>query len=79
MADVKIYTTQACAYCKKAKEFFKSSNIEFEEIDVGANRDAMELLADKGFMGVPVIAVKGEFLQGFDEKVKQRVKEALGI
>lgn len=79
MANVKIFTTQTCPYCKKAKEFFQSSNIEFEEIDVGANREAMELLAEKGFMGVPVIAVNEEYMQGFDEKVKQRVKEALGI
>lgn len=78
MANVKIYTTLTCPYCKKAKEFFQSSNIEFEEIDVGASRDAMEFLAEKGFMGVPVIAIDEEYLQGFDEKVKQRIKEALG-
>ncbi|HHT9126207.1 MAG TPA: glutaredoxin family protein [Candidatus Brocadiia bacterium] len=79
MANVKIYTTPTCPYCKKAKEFFKSSNIAFEELDVSANRAAMEFLAEKGFMGVPVIAIDEEYIQGFDERVKQRIKEALGI
>ncbi|HLG30167.1 MAG TPA: glutaredoxin domain-containing protein [Candidatus Brocadiales bacterium] len=79
MANVKIYTTPTCPFCKKAKDFFKSSNIAFEEIDVSKSKDAMEFLAEKGFMGVPVIAIGEEYIQGFDEKVKQRIKEALGL
>lgn len=79
MANVKIYTTPTCPFCKKAKDFFKSSNIDFEEINVSASREAMEFLAEKGFMGVPVITINEEFIQGFDEKTKQKIKEALGL
>ncbi len=79
MANVKLYTTPTCSYCKKAKEFLQSSNIGFEEIDVSASRTDMEFLAEKGFMGVPIIAVNEEYIQGFDESVKQKIKDALGI
>ncbi|MDP2735824.1 MAG: glutaredoxin family protein, partial [bacterium] len=44
MADVTIYTTPTCVYCKAAKEFFKENNVEYEEKDVAADeaaRDAM--------------------------------------
>lgn len=37
---VKVYSTPTCPYCAMAKDFLKEQNIEFEDIDVGANREA---------------------------------------
>ena len=50
------------------KEFLKRNNIEFEEIDVAANRDAaVEMIAKSGQMGVPVIDIEGIIIVGYNE------------
>lgn len=77
MANIKIYTTPTCPHCKEAKAFLQASNIEYEEVNVLTDRAAMEFLAGKGFMGVPVIAIGEELVQGFDEGVKQKIQAAL--
>jgi len=50
-----------------AKDFLKKNNIQFENIDVGINREAGREMMDKsGQMGVPVIVVDGQVIIGFD-------------
>lgn len=81
MPSVTIYTTQTCGYCKAAKEFMKSHDVEYTEIDVGSDQDkAREMIEKSGQMGVPVIVVgDGEAEQmivGFDQ---DKLAELLGI
>ena len=77
MADVIIYTTPTCVYCKAVKEFFKEHNVEYEEKDVAADEQARDAMVEKsGQLGVPVIEVKGNIVVGFDEK---KLSELLGI
>jgi flap endonuclease-1 len=57
---IKIYTTPNCSYCDKAKKFFANEGIEFEAVDITEDEDAMKLMREKGFMGVPVIESPGE-------------------
>jgi len=65
---VKVYFTPTCPYCTMLKEFLKRNNIEFEEIDVAANRDAaVEMIAKSGQMGVPVIDIEGIIIVGYNE------------
>jgi len=60
-----------------AKEFLKKNNIQFENIDVGINRQASQEMIDKsGQMGVPVLDIDGEIIVGFD---KDAISKALGI
>jgi len=73
---IKIYTTPNCSYCDRAKKFFANEGIEFEAVDITEDEDAMKLMREKGFMGVPVIEINGNFLQGFSEKM---VLEALNL
>ena len=76
MAKVKIYSTPACPYCVKAKEFFKEKGIEFEDIDVSADQEAAREMVEKsGQMGVPVIDIDGKIIVGFD---KDAIEEELG-
>jgi glutaredoxin 3 len=77
MKNVSIYTTPVCAYCKKAKEFFKANNVDFTEYNVvedTARRD--EMIQKSGQMGVPVIDIDGSLVIGFDER---KLKELLGV
>ena len=65
---VLIYTTQACIYCKKAKEFFNEHNVEYKEVDVSKDVGAAKEMVEKsGQMGVPVIEVNGKIIVGFDK------------
>lgn len=78
---VTIYTTQTCAYCKAAKEFFQDNSVEYDEIDVGADQEkAREMIEKSGQMGVPVTIVgegdKEEIIIGFDQN---RLSQALGV
>ena len=77
MADVTIYTTPTCVYCKSAKEFFNENKVEYEEKNVAEDEQAREAMIEKsGQLGVPVIDVKGNIVIGFDEK---KLSELLGI
>jgi len=59
------------------KEFLKKNNIQFENIDVGINRDAGKEMMDKsGQMGVPVLDIDGQIIVGFD---KDAISKALDL
>ncbi|PIU01921.1 NrdH-redoxin [bacterium (Candidatus Torokbacteria) CG09_land_8_20_14_0_10_42_11] len=74
---IKIYSTPTCPHCVTAKDYLKENNIEFEEVNVGADQKAAEEMIQKtNQMGVPVITVekegKEEIILGFDrEKIDQ--------
>lgn len=77
MKRVKVYSTQTCPWCIRAKQFLKENNVSFEDIDVGSNEKAAEEMVQKsGQMGVPVLDIEGEIIVGLD---KDRIKQALGI
>ena len=74
---VKVYSTPACPWCHKAKDFLKENKIKFEEHDVSADEKAAKRMFEKtGQMSVPVIEIGDEFVVGFD---KNRMKNLLGI
>jgi len=66
---VKIYTTYTCVWCYRAKEFFKNNNVNFEEVNVEYDIDAMnEMIQKSGQLGVPVIDINGKIIVGFDKE-----------
>ena len=69
MANVTIYSTPTCVYCRMAKDFFAKNNIAYEEHDVASDQKAREdMFAKSHQMGVPVIDVDGQIIVGFDKK-----------
>jgi len=65
---IKVYSTPTCPYCTMLKEFLKRHNIEFEEIDVAANREAaVEMIVKSGQIGVPVVDIDGTIIVGYNE------------
>jgi len=75
--SVKIYSTPACPYCIKAKEFLKQNGIKFEDIDVSKDRKAaVEMFEKSGQTGVPVLDINGKIIIGFD---KEAIKKELDI
>lgn len=72
-----VYSTPACPFCIRAKQFLKENNIQFEEIDVSENQEkAQEMIKKSGQMGVPVLEIDDKIIVGFD---KDKIKEALAI
>jgi len=50
-----------------AKDFLKSKNVEFEDIDVSQDRmQAMQMVQKSGQMGVPQLWIDGQVVVGFD-------------
>jgi len=77
MATIKIYTTPTCAFCKMAKEYFKSKELSYEEYDVSKDIPRQKEMIEKtGQFGVPVIDIDGKIITGFD---KPKINEYLGI
>lgn len=77
MAQVTIYTTPSCVYCKMAKDFFKKNKVSYAEKDVLSDLTARDEMIKKSHqLGVPVIEVDGNVLVGFDQL---RLKEMLGM
>ena len=74
--NIKIYTTPSCAFCKQAKEYFKSEGLEYTEYDVSKDTDKQKEMMDKtGQFSVPVIDIDGKVMVGFN---KSKVNQALG-
>ena len=68
MNNIKVYTTNTFPWCTKVKNYLKSNNVNYEEINVGLNRAAaMEMVNKSGQMGVPVIDINGSIVVGFDK------------
>jgi glutaredoxin 3 len=64
---IALYSTPSCGYCRMAKDWFRSKNLNFEEYDVSRDqRRADELVRKSGQMGVPVIDVNGKIIIGFN-------------
>ena len=84
MKTVKIYSKDFCPYCVSAKDFFKTMNVEFEEIDVQdpANQEEHMALVEKhNYRTVPMIIIGDQFVGGFDDLMalqkEGKVKEML--
>lgn len=72
MAEITIFSTPTCGYCKLAKEYFDKNDVSYTDIDVSVDQEkAKEMVEKTGQMGVPVIIVdndgKEEVIVGFDQ------------
>jgi glutaredoxin-like YruB-family protein len=69
MANIIIYSTPSCVYCKMAKQFFNDNKLAYTEHNVQDDMQAQqEMIAKSQQLGVPVIDVDGEIFVGFDKK-----------
>ncbi len=78
MSDVKVYSTNTCPWCDKAKQYLSSLNVQFDVVDVAADRAAaMDMVKKTRQMGVPVVQIGEKYIVGFDQpKINDALKEA---
>ena len=60
-----IYSKTVCPYCVNAKNYLKSKNIPFREINIEQDPEAREFIQQKGLRTVPQIFMDGKiFVEG---------------
>ncbi|MBT3336800.1 MAG: NrdH-redoxin [Anaerolineae bacterium] len=83
MADNKKYprvimfSTPTCSYCRKAKQYFRSKQIPFREVDVSRDQAAArDMVRRSGQQGVPQIHIGSKVIVGFD---RPKIDRLLGL
>lgn len=75
-AEVVLYTTSWCPYCKKARAYLKEKGIAFVDYDVekdsAAARRKAELDSKSGGTGVPLALINGQMVRGFAPEIYDR-------
>lgn len=70
--DIKVimYTTDWCPYCKKARQYLHSLDVDLAEYDIEKDPEKRQeyLVKGKNQTGVPLIDVEGVLVRGFSEK-----------
>jgi len=73
---IKIYTTNTCPWCIKMKNYLKSENIEFQELNVQDDMKAREEMIKKSNqMSVPLLDNNNIIIIEFD---KPAILNAIG-
>ena len=73
MANITIYSTPTCTYCKMAKSYLSQKNIAYSDFDVSKDQaKAEEMVRKSGQMGVPVTDINGRIIIGFNTAELER-------
>ena len=82
MAQITIYTTTTCPYCKLEKEYLDSKGLKYTNIFVDQDaKAAEEMVKISGQMGVPFTVIthddgSKDTILGFD---KEKINSSLGL
>lgn len=69
VAQVIVYSTPWCAFCKTEKQYLDKLGISYTAKDIEEDKSAYDELMSKNdgnFQGVPVTDIAGELVLGFD-------------
>lgn len=64
---IKIYSTPVCGYCRRAKELLDGLGVEYTELNVYEDGDAMAVMREMNFHTVPQISIDNVWVGGYDE------------
>lgn len=60
-----VYSKTVCPYCVNAKNYLKSKNIPFNEINIEQDAEAKKFVLEQGHRSVPQIYCNGQlFVEG---------------
>lgn len=72
-----VFSTPTCSYCRKAKQYFRSKQIPFRDVDVSRDQSAArDMVRRSGQQGVPQIDIGGKLIVGFD---RPKIDKLLGL
>ena len=69
MSKIEIYTKNACIFCDRAKEVFKSKNLNYSEYNIITNPEYLDELLKRsnGLKKMPQIFINNKHIGGFDK------------
>jgi glutaredoxin 3 len=68
MAEINLYTTDPCSFCRRVKGLLQSRGVDFKEINLSKDPTGrVELVQRTGMMTFPQVTVDGRLLGGFAE------------
>ncbi|MDU1321139.1 MAG: glutaredoxin family protein [Clostridium botulinum] len=74
---IKVYTTESCPWCTKAKTYLKTKGIVFQELNIEKDEKARDEMVQKSNQrGVPVLDIDGSIIIGFN---KPAIDEAINL
>jgi peptide methionine sulfoxide reductase msrA/msrB len=77
--DIVVYSVPGCSGCRAVKDYLKSKNLDFTEINMAADEQARNLVIEKtGHIGSPVVKIGEEFIFGFDKKKMEMLLQTQG-
>lgn len=71
--DVVVYTQPHCAGCVEIERLLEEQHIAFRVRDVSVDVEALEEIADRGFVSTPVTRIGDHWVAGFRKKELERL------
>lgn len=65
-ANVVLYATDWCGYCKLTRRFLDQKGIPYKEFDIEKDAGARKAYEALGGRGIPLIDVNGTLIRGYD-------------
>ncbi|MHC8307187.1 glutaredoxin family protein [Pseudomonas sp. PB3P13] len=65
-ANIVLYATEWCGYCKLTRRFLDQKGIPYQEFDIEKNTEARKAYEALGGGGIPIIDVNGTLIRGYD-------------
>jgi glutaredoxin 3 len=68
MAEINLYTTDPCSFCRRVKGLLQARGVDFNEINLSKDPTGrVELVQRTGMMTFPQVTIDGHLLGGFAE------------
>ena len=67
---VKVFTTPECGFCRVVKAYLHSLEVNFEEVDLSRDQEAVQWLSERlGRLGVPIVLFgENDFVLGWQKE-----------
>jgi len=74
---IKIYSTDFCGLCTKAKALLDDMGIPYDDINIYKDVEAMEVMREMEFTTVPQIMIEDVWIGGYEELAEMQLDGAL--
>lgn len=74
---VVVYSLPNCVQCETTKRVLDRKGIEFTEINLSENEEAMQHVRDLGYTAAPVVEADGKHWSGFRSELLNAIKVAV--
>lgn len=77
---VKVFSTETCPWCVKAKEYLSSLGVAYEAVNISGDKAAaMEVVKKTRQMGVPVVQIGEKYIVGYNQPEIEKELKANGL